>query len=116
MRMNKGNYKNTLGGRIKKSRDEHGWSQEELGFKIGVNNKSVISSYENDKRVPSIPVLQALRRVLDTSMDYLINGTETSELNADPLISEAVQELRKLKTEKSRKAALEHIRIVVMME
>ena len=71
---------------------------------------------QNDKRVPSIPVLQALRRVLNTSMDYLINGTETSELNADPLISEAIQELRKLKTEKSRKAALEHIRIVVMTE
>lgn len=51
-------------------------------------------------------MLQALRRVLNTSMDYLINGTETSELNADPLISEAIQELRKLKTEKSRKAVI----------
>ena len=116
MKKNNGNYKNTLGGRIQKLRDENKWSQEELGFKIGVNNKSVISFYENDKRVPSIPVLQTLGKVFNKSMDYLINGTEASRPDEDQLISEAMQELRKLKTAKGRMAALEHIRLVAMME
>ena len=116
MKKNNGNYKNTLGGRIRKLRVEKEWSQEELGFKIGVNNKSVISSYENDKRVPSIPVLQTLGKVLDTSMDYLINGADVADPDEDKLISEAIQALRKLRTEKGRRVALEHIRLVAMME
>jgi hypothetical protein len=49
-------------------------------------------------------------------MDYLINGTEASSPDEDQLISEAMQELRKLKTAKGRMAALEHIRLVAMME
>lgn len=40
----------TMGGRIQALRLQKGWSQEELGFYIGVNNKSVISFYEHDTR------------------------------------------------------------------
>lgn len=47
-----------MGGRIQALRLQKGWSQEELSFKIGVNKKSVISEYENDKRAVTLPILR----------------------------------------------------------
>lgn len=105
----------TMGGRIQYLWRQKGWSQEELGFRIGINNKSVVSFYENDRRAVSIPVLQVLAKELETSTDYLVNGTMIDE-EKDPDIVLALQLLKGLKTEKGRKAALEHIKIVAMME
>lgn len=105
----------TMGGRIQALRLQKGWSQEELGFYIGVNNKSVISFYEHDTRTVSVPVLQVLAKELGTSIDYLVNGTEAGG-EEDPDIVMAIQLLKSLKTEKGRKAALEHIKLVAMME
>lgn len=107
----------TMGGRIQALRLQKGWSQEELGFRIGVNNKSVISFYEHDTRAVSVSVLQVLAKELGTTIDYLVNGTEIvveKEDNQDILM--AIQLLKNLKTEKGKKAALEHIKLVLMME
>lgn len=106
----------TMGGRIQALRLQKGWSQEELGFRIGVNNKSVISFYEHDTRAVSVPVLQILAKELGTSIDYLVNGTELDEKEDDPDILMAIQLLKSLKTEKGKKVALEHIKLVTMME
>ena len=106
----------TMGGRIQALRLQKGWSQEELGFHIGVNNKSVISFYEHDTRAVSLPVLQVLAKELGTSIDYLVNGTEYGEEEEDPDILMAIQFLKSLKTEKGKKVALEHIKLVVSME
>ena len=106
----------TMGGRIKALRIQKGWSQEELGFRIGVNNKSVISFYENDTRAVSLPILQMLAREFGTTLDYLVNGTEPEIEEEDPDILLALKLLKDLKTEKGRKAAIEHIRLVGMME
>ncbi len=46
-----------MGGRIRALRLQKEWSQEELGFRIGVNNKSVIPFYENNSRAVSLPIL-----------------------------------------------------------
>lgn len=105
----------TMGGRIQALRLQKGWSLEELGFYIGVKNKSVISFYEHDTRTVSIPVLQVLAKELGTSIDYLVNGTEAGG-EEDPDIVMAIQLLKILKTEKGKKAALDHIRLVTMME
>ena len=108
----------TMGGRIQALRLQKGWSQEELGFRIGVNNKSVISFYEHDTRAVSVSVLQVLAKELDTTMDYLASGIATQEqyvnLNSD--VQLAIQLLKSLKTEKGKKAAVEHIKLVAMME
>jgi transcriptional regulator with XRE-family HTH domain len=106
----------TMGGRIQVLRLQKGWSQEELGFRIGVNNKSVISFYEHDTRSVSVSVLQVLAKELGTSTDYLVNGTESGEKEADPDILMAIQLLKSLKTKKGKKAVLEHIKLVSMME
>ena len=117
--MNQKNTKintNTMGGRIRALRLQKGWSQEELGFRIGVNNKSVISFYENNSRAVSLPVLQMLSREFGTTLDYLVNGTEPALNGMDPDILMAIKLLKDLKTEKGRKVAIEHIRLVGMME
>ena len=106
----------TMGGRIRALRLQKGWSQEELGFRIGVNNKSVISFYENNSRTVSLPVLQMLSREFGTTLDYLVNGTEPALNEMDPDILMAIKLLKDLKTEKGRKVAIEHIRLVGMLE
>ena len=106
----------TMGGRILALRLQKGWSQEELGFRIGVNNKSVISFYENNSRAVSLPVLQMLSREFGTTLDYLVNGTEPALNEMDPDILMAIKLLKDLKTEKGRKVAIEHIRLVGMLE
>ena len=106
----------TMGGRIRALRLQKGWSQEELRFRIGVNNKSVTSFYENNSRAVSLPVLQMLSREFGTTLDYLVNGTEPALNEMDPDILMAIKLLKDLKTEKGRKVAIEHIRLVGMLE
>jgi transcriptional regulator with XRE-family HTH domain len=103
----------TMGGRIRALRLQKGWSQEEMGFRIGVNKKSVISEYENDKRAVTLAMLPILAEVLGSTMDYLVTGHAEEE---DPDVALAIQLLKDLKTEKGRKAAIEHIKIVAMLE
>lgn len=81
-----------------------------------MNNKSVISFYEHDTSAVSVSVLQVLAKELGTSLDYLVNGSEVEEQEEDPDILLAMQLLKSLKTEMGKKAALEHIKLVVLME
>lgn len=104
----------TMGGRIQYLRRQKDWSQEELAFRIGVNKKSVISEYENNKRAVTLAVLPILAKELGTTIDYLVNGSEAER--EDPDVALTIQLLRSLKTEKGRKAAIEHIRLVAMIE
>lgn len=62
-----------------------------------------------------VPVLQVLAKELGTSIDYLVNETEAGG-EEDPDIVMAIQLLKSLKTERGKKAALEHIRLVTIME
>lgn len=103
----------TMGGRIRALRLQKGWSQEELGFRIGVNKKSIISEYENDKRAVTLSMLPILTEALGSTMDYLVTGLAAEE---NPDVALAIQLLKDLKTEKGRKVAIEHIKIVAMME
>ena len=108
----------TVGGRIKALRIEKGLTQEELGLEIGIENRANISAYEHDNRTVTLTVLPDLARTLGTTIDYLITGvsnnTDDIKLNKDILL--AMEILRRLKTERGRIAALEHLKIVEMME
>ncbi len=57
-----------------------------------------------------------LSREFGTTLDYLVNGTERALNEMDPDILMAIKLLKDLKTEKRRKVAIEHIRLVGMME
>lgn len=99
----------TMGGRIRALRIRKGWSQEELGFRIGVSSKATISMYENDRRSPDISVLPELARVLDTDIDYLVTGREEEE---NPELLMAIRILRDFGTEQEIRAALGHLEVI----
>ena len=59
-------------------------------------------------------ILPILAKELGTTIDYLVNGSEAER--EDPDVALAIQLLRSLKTKKGRNVAIEHIRLVAMME
>ena len=60
-----------LGQRIKQLRKEAGWSQGELGERIGTDSQRV-SRYENGRITPSVDALVRIAEALDVSVDYLL--------------------------------------------
>ena len=60
-----------LGERIREVRKERGWSQAELGEKVGTDSQH-ISRYENGRITPSVDALVRLAAALDVSADYLL--------------------------------------------
>ena len=65
----------SFGNNLKKIRQEHDMTQEELAKKINTS-RSNIANYENDKNMPSIEVLNKLSEILNCSTDYLLGKTD----------------------------------------
>lgn len=62
-----------IGERIRQLRKEHGWSQAELGQKIGTD-AGRISRYEGGRITPSLDAAIRLAQVFDVSVDHLVIG------------------------------------------
>lgn len=60
-----------LGERIRQLRKEHGWSQADLGERIGTDSQRV-SRYETGRISPSIATLVAIAEAFNASIDYLL--------------------------------------------
>lgn len=60
----------TLGDRIKRLRQEKGWSQMQLSQKLKVHQKQ-ISGYERGIHAPSIEFLIKLANLFNVSLDYI---------------------------------------------
>lgn len=58
--------------KILQLRKQAGWSQEELGRRIGAN-KTHISRLEKGRYMPSVRVLKALADVFEVTTDFLID-------------------------------------------
>src|SRR5437867_1792555 len=65
----------TIGERVKKRRNELGWTQDQLAQKAGIS-KSFLSDLENGKRSIGADNLLVIARVLNLSLDYLMTGVE----------------------------------------
>jgi transcriptional regulator with XRE-family HTH domain len=117
--MKKGNRNNgvidvtTVGGRIKKLRTDLGMSQEELGFALHMEGKSVIYGYESNRRGISGDILVDLARILHSTPEYIMNGESSAE--EDPYISAVVAIMREMKSDADRKVALEHVKLVKLL-
>ncbi len=118
-KMKKGNRNNgvidvtTVGGRIKKLRTDLGMSQEELGFALHMEGKSVIYGYESNRRGISGDILVDLARILHSTPEYIMNGESPAE--EDPYISAVVAIMREMKSDADRKVALEHVKLVKLL-
>lgn len=74
----------TLGGKIRDARKRCGLSQEQLAEKLCVS-RSAIAKWETDKGLPDIGNLKILSRLLNVSVDHLLDDEESEEC---PMIRE----------------------------
>ena len=65
----------TLGGKIREARRKCGLSQEQLADKMSVS-RSAIAKWETDKGLPDVGNLKLLARLLNTSLDRLLDDAE----------------------------------------
>ena len=75
----------SIGDRIRKRRQELGWTQSRLAQALGVTPQH-ISIVEQDKRAPSLSSLTKLAQELGVTLDYLITGKQTSITDSIPAI------------------------------
>ena len=69
----------TLGDRIKRERERHGWSQNELSRRAQVR-QAQLSEVESGKRHDMMAsILRRIARTLGVSMDYLAGVYEDSD-------------------------------------
>ena len=70
----------TLGEKLKEARKKVGISQEQLSEKLGVS-RSAVAKWETDNGIPDIDNLKTVSRLLNVSIDYLLdNGKSIDEL------------------------------------
>lgn len=74
--------------RLRTLRERHGWSQEHVGFELGVT-KATVSKWETGRAEPSLRHLSLIRRLYaddGASLDYLIDGVAQAHgvLHASP--------------------------------
>ena len=66
----------TLGEKIREARRKCGLSQEQLAEKMSVS-RSAIAKWETDKGLPDVGNLKVLARLLNVSVDHLLDETQT---------------------------------------
>jgi transcriptional regulator with XRE-family HTH domain len=77
----------TIGSLLKRHRDRHGWTQQEVVDRAGLDrSSSYLSSIETNKTSPTIGELDALARLFGTtSVDLLQEATGlNAELEFEP--------------------------------
>jgi transcriptional regulator with XRE-family HTH domain len=100
-----GAFGQELGARLRALRTERGWSQRELGRRLGVL-QSKLSKYESGTHQPSLRTLVRIASLYEVSTDYLLTG---AELPAPPL-----RDGRLLDRFRRLGAAGEELRLIVL--
>ena len=67
------------GRRIQQARDARGWSQGDLGARVG-RTDSAVSAWEQGDAAISVPMLAAVAKALDVSMELLLPIAENDPL------------------------------------
>lgn len=70
-------FSRAFAARLRALRTERGWTQAELGKKVGMDG-SGIRGYELKLHHPPLMTLQKLADVFGVSVDYLLSGASTS--------------------------------------
>jgi len=76
-----------FGLRLRELRERHKLSQEQLGRKIN-RSKSVVSSYENNLKMPSVDILTSLAVLYNVSLDYLVGIDKNQMVSIEGLTNE----------------------------
>ena len=81
-----------LADRVRKRREELGWSQEELAFKMGYSSRTSINKIENG-RPCSQKIISKLADALVVSIPYLMGWEEKETTPEVDMVSEKKQAL-----------------------
>ena len=92
-----------FGLRIKELREQHKMSQEQLGRRID-RSKSVISSYENNIKIPPLDILTKIAVIFNVSLDYLVGIDKTEMVSIDGLSAQQKELLQTIVFEFKDKA------------
>ena len=92
-----------FGLRIRELREQHKMSQEQLGRKVE-RSKSVISSYENNIKIPPLSILVQLAVVFNVSLDYLVGIDKNEMLSVNGLSNSQKEILHTLVVEFNEKS------------
>lgn len=65
----------SIGGEIKRKRNEKKLTQDELADKIGIS-RNYISDLENDRYIPSVRTLSKIANVLQMDLNFLSEMSE----------------------------------------
>lgn len=69
-----------LPDKLKKLRQSHGWSQGQLGQRLGINVQ-LISKYERGVVCPPTPMMVKISSVFNVSLDYLLRDDADTAVN-----------------------------------
>ena len=83
----------SVGERIKELRTTKKWTQSELAKAVGLTYIQV-GRYETQKSNPSSEVLQKLANALDTTADYLMNGSQDEVVSAQLTDKELLKQFK----------------------
>ena len=78
---------------LSRLRRERGLTQAELGARLGIS-KSAVSMYECGNREPELDLLRAMADLFGVSESVLLGRPESELVNADPELTEYLQQLR----------------------
>ena len=100
-----------LGDKIKRLREEHSLTQQQLADKLYVSRQTVCR-WENGSRCPDLIMAKRLAVELDVSLDELISDEDLKKItkNDFPFHSDVVKRRKEL--EKKQKQILEFIQLV----
>ena len=70
----------TFGQKLREARQKAALSQEELAQRISVS-RSAIAKWETDKGLPDVDNLKAISKLLDVSVDYLLDDESSLDLS-----------------------------------
>ena len=77
--MQDSSMRQAFGARVKELRKDKGWTQKELGNKIGVTYAQ-LNKYEGGTNAPPLDKLILLASALETTADHLITGNLSENL------------------------------------
>ena len=85
----------TIGDRIKELRIQKQLTQSDLAGMVGLTYVQ-IGRYETHKSTPSSDILQKLAKVLDTTTDYLMNGSSNDMVAAQLMDRELITQYKRI--------------------
>lgn len=100
----------TLGEKLKSARKSAGLTQEQLAEKLLVSRQA-ITKWEADKGIPDIENLKKLSKLLNISIDYLLDNGESIDLSImrEEINLDAYTYTRKIKGRWNKKAGKKDI-------